>query len=135
MVWTHNGTWIPDHLRYPEGWVDQLDWYTYCDTFHIPWEAARLLPWWAMEEMDQYQRDKYYRHTSRETLVEENTWNVSTHMINVSNPVMRLFDKLIYCFVSCSSVDLIYNTEELKSTYGFPISAIQLCNIIQPIGR
>jgi hypothetical protein len=72
QVWTHNGTWIPDHLRYPEGWVDQLDWYTYCDTFHIPWEAARLLPWWAMEEMDQYHRDNYYRYTERDTLVEEN---------------------------------------------------------------
>src|SRR5437763_682404 len=72
LVWKSNGNWIPDHERYPEGWVDQLDWYTYCDRFGIPSETPRLLPDWAIEEMDQYYRDTYYQYTDHDKLVEEN---------------------------------------------------------------
>jgi hypothetical protein len=71
-VWKINGHWIPDHDRYPEGWIPQLDWYTYCDTFHIPWSDTRLLPNWAIESMDEYNREDYYRYTDRDVLTEEN---------------------------------------------------------------
>lgn len=72
VVWTIHGHWIPDHERYPEGWTVQLDWYTYCDTFDIPWYFPRNLPDWAIEMMDQYHRENYYRYTERDVLIEEN---------------------------------------------------------------
>ena len=63
MVWHDgSGNWIPDehrHTYYSEE-NNTVDWYMYCDYHGIQWYAPRILPLWAIKEMDQYYRDKHY---------------------------------------------------------------------------
>ena len=84
-VWKMNGHWIPDHERYPEGWTQLLDWYTYCDTFNIPWIGPMNLPNWAIEMMDQFHREEYYQDTGIHMLTEEN-WSKYT----CTDPILAL---------------------------------------------
>ena len=63
MVWhDDSGHWIPFGQRYAH--VSEtnypLRWYAYCDYYGIHWDKPRILPQWAIDEMDRYYGDKYY---------------------------------------------------------------------------
>lgn len=66
LVWKVDGVWIPGYER-P---FQQLDWYSYCDTFGIPWQYPRLLPEWAIQNMDDYH--EYECHRDMGDDIEEN---------------------------------------------------------------
>ena len=72
QVWKVNGHWIPMHERYPEGWTQQLGWYAYCDTFNIPWPYPRLLPEWAITNMDHQHEYECHMDTDMIMDLEEN---------------------------------------------------------------
>ena len=62
MVWHDNsGNWIPDEYRYHIEENNTMDWYSYCDYSGIIWYAPRILPLWAIWDMDQYYRDDYHQ--------------------------------------------------------------------------
>ena len=69
-VWKVNGLWIPQYERYPDGGTHQLGWYEYCDAFGIPWPYPRLLPDWAIANVDeQHEREV---HMDDDLDIEEN---------------------------------------------------------------
>lgn len=70
LVWKENGHWIAGHDRYPEGGTQQLGWYAYCDTFGIPWPLPRLLPDWAITNMDE--QHEFDAHFDADLDMEEN---------------------------------------------------------------
>jgi len=73
LVWhDSSGNWIP--YEYREAYYSEennpMDWYSYCDYLGIQWSAPRILPSWAIADMDQYYRDKY--NNSRLDITEDN---------------------------------------------------------------
>jgi len=67
LVWhDQHGHWIPDEYRYRCNETVTTDWYDYAATHGITWELPPILPTWAIIEMDQYYRDKYYGISSEE---------------------------------------------------------------------
>ena len=60
QVWCINGDWIPDEERYHINENGAMDWYSYSDLYHIAGTFPALLPTFAIEDMDQYYRDRYY---------------------------------------------------------------------------
>ena len=67
LVWhDQSGNWIPDEYRYHPNDNSILNWYSYCDLYGITWDLPRLLPNWAIDEMDQFYRERYYLPFSNE---------------------------------------------------------------------
>lgn len=70
LVWMRNGLWIAGYERYIEGGTQPLGWYAYCDAFGIPWPYPRLLPDWAIANMDE--QHEYGAHFDGDLYAEEN---------------------------------------------------------------
>ena len=64
LVWKRDGMWVLRHER------EQLGWYAYCDRFSIPWPYPRLLPHWAIANMDD--QHEYDVHFDGDLYPEEN---------------------------------------------------------------
>ena len=96
-VWKVNGHWIPMHERYPEGWTQQLGWYTYCDTFNIHWPYPRLLPEWAITNVD-------HQH--------QYEWSMDTNMIMDLDENDR---KCTYTTSSCCMLPMCYPCPHVHS--------------------
>ena len=67
LVWHDgSGNWIPDEYRYHIEENGALDWSTSCVYYGILWDAPRLLPQWAIMDMDQFYRAQYYQNLTEE---------------------------------------------------------------------